>query len=318
MGKQTTLGATGPPSETVKPYLIQRQAIPSTEMYRYTSSDKTNIPGSAGVKNSPAANTTTEQLQEKGKGKETQQPSIEEVLDPQSPKSNVQVGKLLQPILCHDNDLGNVSTALSTSFSSEIPDSVLMAMSKGHANSRTPSLASLIPPSATLTKGSLESVEELMLESTSMWKGISHVIKVIMFDELLHASVERYHHRYGPQQDDDPLLLYGVVDGKLAGKTAEETILLRDAVIQWTQPHMDLVWETLPLAVVEFKDHQIPQESISEYMCGGVHMYGLEALDLDEVAHIVLAIEQIFSALAQFVQDNRKAAFHLDLNFHFI
>ncbi|KAG6904867.1 hypothetical protein DXG01_006629, partial [Tephrocybe rancida] len=128
----------------------------------------------------------------------------------------------------------------------------------------------------------------------------------------------RYHHCYDPQRDDDPLLPYGVVDGKLAGKTAEETILLRDAVIRWMQPHMDLVWETLPLAVAEFKDHQIPRESISEYVCGRVHMYGLEAPDLDEAAHIVLAIEQIFSALAQFVQDNRKAAFRLDPNFHFI
>ncbi|KAG6914710.1 hypothetical protein DXG01_015775 [Tephrocybe rancida] len=286
-------------------------------MHRYLANNKTTIPGSTGIRNSPAANSVgnnmlpaassaevpntfaaistrasivpaaTKQYQRKGKEKETRRSSIEEILDSQAPAPSNQAGSSLQPILCHVNESGNFDALLLNSLSSEVPDSVSMAMSKGHTKSRTPSLGLLIPPSATMSEGPVESVEKSMTECPSMWKGIPRDIKVIMFDEPLHASVERFHHPYDPQRDDDPLLPYRAVDGILPGKTAEETILLRDA-------------------------------SISEYVCGEAHMYGLEAPDLDEAAHIVLAIEQIFSALVQFVQDDRKAAFHLDPNFSFI
>ncbi|KAG6913659.1 hypothetical protein DXG01_005284, partial [Tephrocybe rancida] len=169
-----------------------------------------------------------------------------------------------------------------------MPESVSIAMYKGSTKSCTPSLALLIPPLAARSEVPMESNEGSMSEYLSMWKNIPHGITVIMFDEPLHASVECYHQHYNPQRDDDPLLQYGAVDSRLPGKSAEETIALRDAVIRWMQPHMDLVWETLPLAVADFKDHQVSLENISEYVCDDVHMYGLEAPELDEAAHIVL------------------------------
>ncbi|KAG6913832.1 hypothetical protein DXG01_004051 [Tephrocybe rancida] len=227
-------------------------------------------------------------------------------------------GKTLQPIIRHINNLEDMGITVPAPFSSDMPESVSIAMYKGSAKSRTPLLTSLIPPLAVRSEVPVESNEESMSEYPSMWKNISCGITVIMFDEPLHASVEHYHQRYDPQRDDDPLLQYSAVDSRLPGKSAEETIALQDAVIRWMQPHMDLVWETLPLAVADFKDHQVSLENISEYVCDDVHMYGLEAPELDEATHIVLAIEQIFAALAQFAQDNRKAAFRLDPKFGFI
>ncbi|KAG6914376.1 hypothetical protein DXG01_000712 [Tephrocybe rancida] len=284
-GKRTATGAAGSLTETIEPFQIQRRAVSSTDIPSYMSYNQANNLGGAGVKNSPAANST---------------------------------GKTLQPVIWHINDLEDTGIAVPAPFSSDMPESVSIAMYKGSTKSHTPSLASLIPPSAARSEVPTESNEGSMSEYLSMWKNIPRGITVIMFDEPLHASVECYHQRYDPQRDDDPLLQYGAVDGRLPGKSAEETIALQDAVIRWTQPHMDLVWETLPLAVADFKDHQVSLENISEYVCDDVHMYGLEAPELDEATHIVLAIEQIFAALAQFAQDNRKAAFRLDPKFGFI
>ncbi|KAG6905492.1 hypothetical protein DXG01_002407, partial [Tephrocybe rancida] len=330
-GKRTAMGAAGSLTETIEPFQIQRRAVSSTDIPSYMSYNQANDLGGVGVKNLPAANSAgakispaassaeapsapaassagaqtapaaSEKPLEKGKGKAKQRLLVEEIPDPQSPQSTPQTGKTLQPIIRHIDDLEDMGIAVPAPFSSDMPESVSIAMYKGSAKSRTPSLASLIPPSAACSEVPTESNEGSMSEYPSMWKNIPRGITVIMFDEPLHASVELYHQHYNPQRADDPLLQYGAVD-----------------VIRWTQPHMDLVWETLPLAVADFKDHQVFLENISEYVCDDVHMYGLEVPELDKAAHIVLAIEQIFVALAQFAQDDRKAVFRLDPKFGFI
>jgi hypothetical protein len=52
-----------------------------------------------------------------------------------------------------------------------------------------------------------------------------------LFDESIGSSLLKYHPIYDPFRDNDLLLDYGLNNGLLPGRTAEETIALRDVVM---------------------------------------------------------------------------------------
>ncbi|KAJ7315612.1 hypothetical protein DFH08DRAFT_820533 [Mycena albidolilacea] len=134
--------------------------------------------------------------------------------------------------------------------------------------SQTPSLASVMNPASSIsgnqsarsdrtsdssTSALLQGRGVLGTESVSQF--LSHLKDQRIFvsacadsdilDEDLSVSLLKFHPVYDPLRDDDPLLSYGSVDGVLPGKMAEETMVLRDIIMHWAQPHINLNWETL-------------------------------------------------------------------------
>ncbi|KAJ7812345.1 hypothetical protein B0H13DRAFT_2383291 [Mycena leptocephala] len=144
------------------------------------------------------------------------------------------------------------------------------------AASATPSFSSLLHPSASVqdeevppTPGSAHSTStanpqgKVVIETDS----ISHFFKpslvevrifvlicagIELYDEDIGSSLLKYHPVFDPARDNDPLFEYGAVDGLLPGKTAEETIVLRDVVMHWELPHINLYWERLEDGISSF------------------------------------------------------------------
>ena len=65
------------------------------------------------------------------------------------------------------------------------------------------------------------------------------------YEETLLESLARCHHPWSPDEDSDPLIGFGVEEGALPGLTLSQTMLFRDIVIRWTEPHQNLDWQSL-------------------------------------------------------------------------
>ncbi|KAF8132691.1 hypothetical protein K438DRAFT_1998422 [Mycena galopus ATCC 62051] len=72
---------------------------------------------------------------------------------------------------------------------------------------------------------------------------LAHQIPV--HDEDVGSSLLRHHTVFDPHLDYDPLLQYRADGGLMPGKTAEETIQLRDVIIRWESPHRNFNWRSL-------------------------------------------------------------------------
>jgi hypothetical protein len=67
----------------------------------------------------------------------------------------------------------------------------------------------------------------------------------------MYAPVMCYHHQYDLNSDYNPLIDYGALDGVLPGTTVKASMIIRDMVIHWEWPHLELEWERLPEAIAE-------------------------------------------------------------------
>ncbi|KAJ7102630.1 hypothetical protein B0H15DRAFT_943534 [Mycena belliarum] len=132
------------------------------------------------------------------------------------------------------------------------------------AASATPSLASLVNPAPSqdstpklsgismTTDNKVRGIYEGESISQALRAGrepsrifISYGSGIEVYDEGLAESVTRYHPSYNPLVDDDPLLEFRATDGMLPGKTAEQTMQLRDVVMRYSLPHRNYYWNPL-------------------------------------------------------------------------
>ncbi|KAG6905545.1 hypothetical protein DXG01_002080 [Tephrocybe rancida] len=138
-------------------------------------------------------------------------------------------------------------------------------------------------------------------------------------DEPLSASVARYHAPFDPLVDYDPLLAYGAIDGVLPGKTGEESIELRDAIIRWTHPHLGLVWASLPEAIEDMQKHPPLESQLqTHYYNAGANdeeatlFYTASPQVLHEIGQILLPVTQILETMNRFAKGKKTHAYRLD------
>ncbi|KAJ7503819.1 hypothetical protein B0H11DRAFT_1710594, partial [Mycena galericulata] len=116
-------------------------------------------------------------------------------------------------------------------------------------------------------------------------------------------------------KDDDPLLEYGVVDGLLPGKTAEETMAFRDVIIRCTTVHRLYFWVTLEEAIEEFSTIKV---SVSDLWAYGTEdadnmpVYSLGKYLLERMGHIVLALTQVLEGIFEFIKRPHRDRFLVD------
>jgi hypothetical protein len=137
------------------------------------------------------------------------------------------------------------------------------------------------------------SPDDLEIQRGLIFGGIPTLREVDLRDKALHMAVMRYHRRYNPLTDYNPLLNFGAVDGVLPGCTLEASMLIRDVLIRWESPHLELEWNSLTEAVTLLTEKQFRPDELHKWMEEGLSYYSLPKNHLLSLTHIVLALHQI-------------------------
>ncbi|KAF8182540.1 hypothetical protein BJ912DRAFT_854095, partial [Pholiota molesta] len=148
-----------------------------------------------------------------------------------------------------------------------------------------------------------------------VFDGIDQATHLDLYIEPLHWSVLKYHARYDPSTDIDPLHEFGAIDGYLPGRTPEECMELRDVVFRWTLPHNQFLWEDLPSAVASFAEYRFSAHDLVPYDGADNTFYSVLPARLLSFGHTIIALSQVIQGLAEFLREDTKAVFTIDPNF---
>ncbi|KAJ7454118.1 hypothetical protein FB451DRAFT_1408461 [Mycena latifolia] len=223
------------------------------------------------------------------------------------------------PVLEESENNGSPSARSSSARSASGPVSPTRA-----SPSPTPSLTSLFnaPLSAARSVSQRSSVSVRWDESISSTSSRSRVMKDYpplfkgpaavfdLFEEPLHSSVERYHELYDPEStlQYDPLVRFGALDGRLPNRSHEESMALRDVLIRYSFPHLELLWETLSDGIAGLLSLQHPSAFLRslEREQGQPQLFCVSADILVVFGHVCLAVQQVLDGLAQFLNKSDR------------
>ncbi|KAJ7086812.1 hypothetical protein B0H15DRAFT_781894, partial [Mycena belliarum] len=141
---------------------------------------------------------------------------------------------------------------------------------------------------------------------------ISYGAGIEVYDEGLAESVTRYHPSYNPLVDDDPLLEFGATDGMLPGKTAEQTMQLRDVVMRYSLPHRNYYWNHLAQGIRDMAEIKLTREDLIARQVGPAIVYMLNDFHLEQFAQLSLAVHQVLSGLDDFRGKSGNQRFPFD------
>jgi hypothetical protein len=131
-----------------------------------------------------------------------------------------------------------------------------------------------------------------------------------IYDEDIETSLVQYHPVMDPTREDDPLLLYGAVDGMLPGKMMDETHLLHFAVMRFNLPHRLWNWSFLEEGIKVFSSLRVGMQDLTAYHPeGGGVIYSLNFHILDRIAQLSLAVHQILGVLYDFLETPLSSQF---------
>ncbi|KAJ7460231.1 hypothetical protein FB451DRAFT_1181897 [Mycena latifolia] len=144
---------------------------------------------------------------------------------------------------------------------------------------------------------------------------------VDVYQEPLEASVERYHIPYDAASvtQEDPLLYFGAVGGKLPSMELEHTLALCDAVVRYSHPHCNFVWEHLSDLIQEIASHKVEDTVILPIADPETkqRLWSLNPKWLAKVVHAVVAVDQILDVLGTFLGRKPSTRFTIDPAFKF-
>ncbi|KAJ7473553.1 hypothetical protein FB451DRAFT_1468458 [Mycena latifolia] len=152
-------------------------------------------------------------------------------------------------------------------------------------------------------------------EYEHLFQGNGRVLDI--FKEPLYASVEQYHEEFDPASLlADPMAYYGAVNGELPYCDSAASESLRDVLTRYQTPHRNFLWERLSdlvLRVVQYDASSLDIRPVINPATGEL-VYELALLPLSEVAHAVLAVDQIVGALHAFI-GRQSRPFEVDPHF---
>lgn len=164
----------------------------------------------------------------------------------------------------------------------------------------------------------LEATEpRMMTPHRSIFEGIAVMKQYPVYDEFIHASLERYHEPWDQWEDEDPLAPFGAVNGLLPNRPAAEAIALRALVMRWTSPEKDCHWSSLQEAVDNMCQVSLRIEDMVPFPYLNKIKYSLHAR-LDAYARIVLALTQILGLFADYFFSTNSQSFVVDKDFELI
>ncbi|KAJ7241594.1 hypothetical protein C8J57DRAFT_1084912, partial [Mycena rebaudengoi] len=139
-----------------------------------------------------------------------------------------------------------------------------------------------------------------------------------LFEETIAASIDKFHPSYNPLIDDDPLLAYGVEDGLLPGKTAEETIKFRDVIMRWTLPHRIWGWENIEEGIADLKEVKPSKKELFAFGTKEETVYSLGEFHLEFLGHLTLAVTQVLEGIYEFQNKPFRQCFFVDPNWQLL
>ncbi|KAJ6569006.1 hypothetical protein B0H19DRAFT_890637, partial [Mycena capillaripes] len=111
----------------------------------------------------------------------------------------------------------------------------------------------------------------------------------------------------------DHLLPFGAEGGLMPGKTAEETMILRDAIMRWEYPHRHFNWDSLAEGVRELSAVKVTTEDLVRHAVGNeTKLYTLSPDILERMAQIALTLHQVLLDLYAFLQPEHLHPFQLE------
>lgn len=191
------------------------------------------------------------------------------------------------------------------------------------ASSVAPSLSSLLKEDT--SSNSDQTISARVLETSNLdgsypriLAGIRYVNHLDVCVEPLLLSVQKWHARYVPGMDVDPLFEFGILDGRLPGRSLEDTAHLRNIVLRWSTPHCQCFWDSLPEAVEEFASRNFTVRDLIPVAHDDLSYYSMLPARLTQIGQMILALTQVIQGLADFLHQDRGVAFTLDPNFSLI
>ncbi|EDR03596.1 uncharacterized protein LACBIDRAFT_331399 [Laccaria bicolor S238N-H82] len=136
-----------------------------------------------------------------------------------------------------------------------------------------------------------------------IFEGILTYEKVMIYDESLLASLAHYHPCFNPAVDDDPLVFFRGINGKLPGKSIADSQGIHDLLWHWSAPHTQALWVDLLTAVDKLPQVHLTPEYISKYLVDSVKYYLVPPMFLEDVAQLYLAMYQILGAFQTFLEE---------------
>ncbi|KAF8995270.1 hypothetical protein BDZ89DRAFT_971860, partial [Hymenopellis radicata] len=116
-------------------------------------------------------------------------------------------------------------------------------------------------------------------------------------DEPLTASVARYHASWDTHHpEEDPLAVFGAVDGLLPDHSKEDSMWVRELIIRLSYPHTGNHWRNLPEAIEEVLGMVVTRKELRRISLpeapDAIPMWGLDPAYLEQFAHVALAVTQ--------------------------
>ncbi|EDR09345.1 uncharacterized protein LACBIDRAFT_326067 [Laccaria bicolor S238N-H82] len=115
--------------------------------------------------------------------------------------------------------------------------------------------------------------------------------------------------------DADPLTGFEVVEGALPGLTKIQTVPFRDLVIRWTEPHQNLVWESLEDYAQMLCTIELAQNDVQLNPLDGSSYYSLRYTFLMHTYEVTLGILQIIQAIDHLMARSHHHSFSIDKGF---
>ncbi|EDQ99964.1 uncharacterized protein LACBIDRAFT_334598 [Laccaria bicolor S238N-H82] len=110
----------------------------------------------------------------------------------------------------------------------------------------------------------------------------------------------------------DPLIFFGGIDGKLPGKSLEDSQGIRDLLWRWSAPHVQGLWVNLPTMIDSFPQVRLTPEYIHELTVDSVKYYSVPSVLLEEIAQLYLAMYQILRAFQTLLGEGDRQLFAFD------
>ncbi|KAF7300659.1 TY3B-TY3B protein [Mycena chlorophos] len=153
-----------------------------------------------------------------------------------------------------------------------------------------------------------------------IFRGVGRITELYM-DESLFQACDRFHGRYAPLIHADPLVVHGYSPSEvLEGMSDEQVDTLRDILRRFHEAHLTLHWDDLSDGIR--KVHQTPSRDIvlepRGYNGQQDEMLGIPIVDLEYIAHVVVAAQQILLGLTTLTGRSAQSSFVVDVNYQFL
>lgn len=131
----------------------------------------------------------------------------------------------------------------------------------------------------------------------------------------LSWSIQRDHAVFNPTVDRDPLVDFGGSEGVLPGYSVEDSALFRDILTRWQAPHARAYWTSLRECAERFIPREFTYSDLLTHSSPECAHYSLLPAYLNTLGAMLVALNQVFQGLSEFLHEDSSMVFTVDVNY---